>query len=541
MLQAAKTYQELYDGFRWSIPASYNMGWDVCDKHAARNPDSPALIVERDSGDPATYRFGDIRALSNKLANALIGLGRVQGERVGVLLPQSLETALTHVAVWKAGMISIPLFTLFGGDALEFRLKDSGAKVLITDEDNLWKLDGVRDRLPDLEHIILTGLMRAPAGGLRFNDLLDKASDRLTPVMTRPDDPALIIYTSGTTGNPKGALHGHRCLLGHMPAIEMFHDFFPQPGDLMWTPADWAWIGGLMNSLMGAWRHGVPVLACRARKFDPEAALDLMKKRGVRNTFMPPTALRLMMRVPGLAKRDSLPLRSLASAGEPLGAETFEWCRETLGLTPNEFYGQTECNIIVSNSATLMPARAGSIGRQVPGHRVDVIDENGAVLPPDETGELACRAPDPVMLLRYWNNQAATDAKMVNGWWRMGDLGTRDADGYLWFIGRDDDVITSAGYRIGPGEIEDTLARHPAVALSAVIGVPDPVRTEAVKAFIQLAPGRQADPALEADIREYVKTRLASHEYPRHIEFVERLPTTATGKIKRKDLRDREN
>ncbi|MEK9673105.1 MAG: acyl-CoA synthetase [Rhodospirillaceae bacterium] len=539
MLVKTDTYEKLYDGFAWAIPARFNMGVAVSDAVAYIHPARTALIVAGAGDDTVSYSFSAIRALSNQLANVFTGLGLDRGARVAVLLPQSLETAITHVAAWKAGLISIPLFTLFGEEALEFRLADSGASVLVTDEANYPKIAAIRERLPALQTVLVTDAGADGPDARDFWSGMGRASDAFTPVDTAADDPALIIYTSGTTGPPKGALHAHRVLLGHMPAAEMFHNFLGQPGDLVWTPADWAWIGGLMNTLMCAWYLGVPVVAHRARKYDPEDALRLMARLGVRNTFMPPTALRLMSKVPNPAGRYELKLRSVASAGEPVGAELFQWADEHLGLTVNEFYGQTECNIIVANCAEIMPAKAGCMGRPAPGHVVDVIDAAGNPMPPEREGELACRRPDPVMLLQYWNNREATEANMRGEWWLMGDTGYRDQDGYLWFVGRGDDVITSAGYRIGPGEIEDCLAHHPAVELAAVVGVPDPIRTQAVKAYIKLLPDHATDAATEQNIREYVKTRLSSHEYPRLIEFVDDLPMTATGKIKRKELRDR--
>ena len=540
MLTRAATYEDLYRSFAWNLPAAYNMGVDACDRLAAAKPDAPALIVASPDGDDITYSFAALKALSNQAANLFEADGLKSGDRVAVLLSQGVEAAVTHLAAWKAAMISIPLFTLFGEEALEFRLANSGTAAIVTDRANLPKIAALRDRLPDLKRVYVVDAGSDGDGFTDFWHALARASDAYQPRVTGPDTPALIIYTSGTTGNPKGALHGHRVLPGHLPGAEMFHNFLGQPGDLMWTPADWAWIGGLMNSLMCAWHHGIPVVAHRARKYDPEEALALMARLGVRNTFMPPTALRLMSKLPTLGGRYALNLRSVASAGEPVGAELIHWGREVFGLTINEFYGQTECNLVTANCAEIMEVKPGSIGRPAPGHVVDVIDAEGNVLPPDREGDLACRAPDPVMLLEYWNNAEASRANLRNGWWLMGDTGYRDPDGYLWFVGRGDDVITSAGYRIGPGEIEDCLAHHPAVQLAAVIGVPDPVRTEAVKAFIVLVPGQEPGPEVERDIRDYVKTRLSSHEYPRLIEFMDSLPMTATGKIRRKDLRERD-
>jgi acetyl-CoA synthetase len=399
----------------------------------------------------------------------------------------------------------------------------------------LTKLASIRSRLPALETIFC--IEGADSGALDFHGLLAEASDAFTPVDTGPDDPAVIIYTSGTTGNPKGALHGHRILLGHLPGVELPHDFFPQQGDLFWTPADWAWIGGLFDVLMPAWHHGIPVLARRFRKFDPQQAVDLMARHGVRNVFLPPTALKLM-RQAGVDAKD-VRLRTLASGGETLGSELLEWARSTFGVTINEFYGQTECNLVVGNSAGLMAVHPGSMGRAIPGHIVEVVDEAGNPQPPNTVGAIAVKRPDPVMFLRYWNNEAATAAKFRGDWLLTGDLGRRDEDGYFWYVGRDDDVITSAGYRIGPAEIEECLIGHPAVALAAVVGVPDPLRTEIVMAYLVLRPDHVPSDALKEDIQSFVRTRLAAYEYPRRIAFVEELPMTTTGKIMRRVLRQR--
>jgi len=540
MLIKGTNYDDVYRSLTWQVPEFFNMGVAVCDRHAIAEPSRTALIVENEDGDVTQYSFQVLRHLSNKLANMLIAKGLSAGDRIGILLPQSLETGIAHIAAWKAGMISIPMFTLFGPDALKFRLLDSGAKAIVTNTENLAKIETIRDQLPDLKVIFVAG---ADQDGNGMDDLwrgLDSAKDTFTPLKTRTEDPSFISYTSGTTGNPKGALHAHRTLLGHLPGVELPHEFFPQPADLMWTPADWAWIGGLMNSLMTSWYHGVPVLAHRARKFDPEQALGLMARHQVRNTFMPPTALKLMRQVDDPAGRFNVNLRTVACAGEPMGEELLEWGTEALGVTFNEFYGQTECNLVTSNCGAIMEVRPGSMGRAVPGHRVEILSPDGQVLGADEEGQIAVHSPDPVMFLEYWNNPKATEDKFLGDWLLTGDRGAKDADGYFWFLGREDDVITSAGYRIGPGEIEDCLGRHPAVSLAAAIGVPDPLRTERIKAFVLLRPGFKPDKELEREIREFVNQRLSPHEKPRIIEFVDSLPMTATGKIKRKELRDAE-
>ena len=537
MLTHASTYAELCERFSWQVPGRYNMGVDVCDKWAQQDPDRLALIYVNAVGDVSEYSFGRMRELSNRLANLLRQNGVERGDRVAVLLPQCPEAALGHIAAHKLGAISIPLFTLFGAEALQYRLQDSGACSVITDARGAERLAGLRNSLPNLKHIFcIDG--PCPEG----RDLaaeMAASSDVFEPVATSADDPAVIIYTSGTTGQPKGALHAHRVLLGHLPGVEMSHDLFPREGDRIWTPADWAWIGGLLDVLMPALHHGVTVVARRFEKFDPEAALQFMQDFGVRNAFIPPTALKMLRSVPEPEKRWKLRLRSIASGGESLGAELLEWGRRSLGVTINEFYGQTECNMVVSGCGLLEPPVEGVMGWPVPGHDVAIVDDHGNPLSDGEQGNIAVKSPDPVMFLGYWNNPAATQAKFAGDWLLTGDVGYRRPDGRLCFVGRNDDVITSSGYRIGPGEIEDCLLRHPAVQMAAVIGKPDPLRTEIVMAYVVLKAGHEAQPELATELKEWVRSRLAAHEYPRELEFVDSLPMTTTGKVIRQELRRR--
>jgi len=541
MLERADSYDEVCRRFRWRIPQRFNIGVDVCDRHADAGAGTALIHIAAD-GKVVEHSFADLKRASNRLANVLAAGGLGRGDRVGILMPQRPETAVAHIAAHKAGMVSVPLFTLFGEDALAYRLGDCGAAALVTDRESLPKIEAIRDRLPALRLVLVAD--EAGDGGWwrALAPALDAASDDFAPVDTAADDPAVIIYTSGTTGQPKGALHAHRVLLGHLPGVEFPHDFFPQPGDRFWTPADWAWIGGLFDVLLPSLHHGVPVVAHRFAKFDPEAAFDLIARHGVRNSFLPPTALKLMRQVPDPRARHALAMRSIGSGGETLGTELLDWGRSVFGVTINEFYGQTECNLVVGNCAAVMPVRPGSMGKPVPGHTVAIVDEAGTPVADGETGSIAVRRGDPVMFLGYWNKPEATDAKFAGPdreWMLTGDLGRRDDDGYLHYVGRDDDVITSAGYRIGPGEIEDCLVAHPAVALAAVIGVPDPLRTESVKACIVLAEGAAPSDGLKAEIQEHVKRRLAAHEYPRIVEFMDALPMTATGKIMRRVLRER--
>ena len=543
MLRRGTSFDDVRSLFRWEIPTEYNIGVDVCDKWAEQAPDRPA-IIDVEPGKPArTYSFADLKAMSNRLANALSarGLGRHggTGDRIGVLLPQRVETAVAHIASAKLGCISIPLFTLFGPEALLHRLRDSGTKAVVTDAAGIGKLTPLLDQLPELKVILCVDGAIGPAED--FATVCAAGADTFQPVATLAEDPALLIYTSGTTGNPKGALHAHRVLLGHLPGVEISHEFLPHDGDRFWTPADWAWIGGLLDVLMPALHHGIPVVACRFAKFTPEAAFELIRDYQVRNVFLPPTALKMMKLVPDAA-RFGARLRSVASGGETLGEELLDWGRATLGVTINEFYGQTECNMVVSSCAALEMPTPGIMGRAVPGHVVEVIDTGtGEPRPDDEEGAIAVLAPDPVMFLGYWNNPDATREKFVEGprgkWLLTGDRGLRDAQGRLRFIGRDDDVIGSAGYRIGPAEIEDCLIAHPAVRLAGAVGKPDRLRGAVVAAYVVLKDGFQPSDALAADIANFVKSRLAAHEYPRVVRFIDEMPMTTTGKIVRRTLR----
>ncbi len=536
LLPRRGSYGEVCADFRWNLPARFNIGVAVADAPVARG-DGVALIDVGSDGTSRDWRFSDLLRAASRLGNLLEANGIGRGERVGVLLAQSPETAIAHIAAYRHGAIAVPLFSLFGPEALEFRLSNCTASALITDRAGYEKIAALRAGLPALKLVIVTdwGAGATPPGVVDWTAGLAAAADTRAAVDTAADDPAVIIYTSGTTGQPKGALHAHRVLLGHLPGVEMPHHFFPEIGDRFWTPADWAWIGGLFDVLLPSLYHGVPVVAHRMSKFDPDAAFAFITRNGVRNLFLPPTALKLMRASTATARS----VRSVASGGEALGGELLDWGRSAFGVTINEFYGQTECNLVVGNDDLLFPVKPGATGRPFPGHRVAVVDGAGTVLPPGTPGTIAVARPDPVMFLGYWNNPAATAAKFIGDWLLTGDQGALDEDGYVHFVGRDDDVITSGGYRIGPGEIEDCLLKHPAVAMVAVVGKPDPVRTEIVKAFIVLTPGRQASEALTAELQGFVRQRLAAHEYPREIAYLSDLPMTATGKIIRRELRAR--
>lgn len=524
-------YERLRAHFRWTIPARYNMAVHACDGWAAREPHRPALLVKGRAGySPLSYL--DISLASNRLARALAAKGIEVGDRVAILAPQSPEVLISHLALYKLGAVAVPLASVFGVEAIAYRLEDSGAKALIADAAGLSKLP-VRP-----ESLSLLICLDGPSGGIEgFHDLVAGASDAPLAIDSGPDDPALMIYTSGTTGRPKGALHGHRVLIAHVTGQEFTHGFPPHEGDRMWTPSDWAWAGGLLNTVLPALVHGVPVVVQPPGKFDPETAFALLKEAKVRNVFVPPTALKMMRAVPRPRERFGFDLRTVGSAGEALGAETFAWGREALGVPINEFYGQTECNYVIGSSAALSVARAGATGKPLPGHDVVLLRPDGTRCEPGEMGQIAVRAPNPVMFLGYWNRPEATAEKFLGDFMLTGDIAEMDEDGYFFFQGRDDDIITSAGYRIGPTEIEDVILRHPAVAIAAVVGKPDPVRTEIVKAFLVLKDGFSPTAELETEIQHLVRKNLAGYEYPREFCFLEELPLTSTGKVIRRQLR----
>jgi len=536
-------YDELTRDFRWNVPRRYNIAQACCGQWA-QDRSRFALYWEDESGATAAYSFWDIQQQANRLSNALAALGVLRGDRVALLLPQRPESAIAYMAVFQMGAVVLPLSHLFGPEALEYRMEHAGASVAIVEPTTLANLWQIRGKLSGLRHVIGVGGARE-SGVHAWEVLLAKASSAFTLVDTAADDPALIIYTSGTTGAPKGAYEAHRLLIGNLSGFVHSHDLFPQPGDMFWSPADWAWAGGLFDALLPSWAFGIPILGYRG-KFDPEKAYDLLDRYGVRNSFLFPTALKLMMKaVPEPGKKYNLNLRSIMSAGESVGITVIDWAREQLGVTINEMFGQTEINYVVGNCQAAWPVKPGSIGRPYPGHRVEVIDEQGRERPRGELGEIAvhrrCNGEaDPVFFLEYWKNPQATADKFIGDWGLTGDQGKMDEDGYLWYQGRSDDVIKSAGYRIGPAEIESCLVKHPAVANAAVIGKPDATRGAVVKAFIVLQPGQKPSKALEEDIQKHVRGRLAPYEYPREIEFIDALPMTTTGKVQRKELRKRE-
>lgn len=534
--RGARTYADLMDGFRWEVPRQFNIAEAVCGRHARRR-ELFALYFEDEDGTRQSYSFWDIQREANRLANALRALGVGPGDRVAIILPQRPETAIAHVACYQMGAMALPLSHLFGPDALAFRLEDAAAVAAIVDPDTMHALETARDGLTHLRHVI--GVAGARNEWIQpWENLLARAASEFTPVETLADDPAMIIYTSGTTGSPKGAVIPHRTLIGNLPGFCCSHDFFPEQGDMFWSPADWAWTGGLFDALLPTWFFGQPQLAYRGR-FDPEKACWLMARYGVRNAFLFPTALKMIMKhIQAPRERHDLRLRTLMSGGEAVGETVMHWASEQLGVTINEIFGQTEMNYVIGGCARAFQPRPGAVGRPYPGHRIALLDDAGEIVPDGQLGEICVhRDGDPVMFLGYLNRPEDTAAKYTGAWARTGDLAVRDEDGYYWYRGRTDDVIKSAGYRIGPSEIENCLLRHPAVANVAVIGVHDDTRGQVIKAVIVPVPGTLPSEELERQLQDHVRARLAPYQCPKLFEFTEVLPMTTSGKIQRRMLR----
>jgi len=528
---SAASYDELRRAHRWLIPERLNIAHIACDRHA---DGSGRLAILDDEGESVRrYTFDELAAMTDSLAAGLRGLGVERGDRVAVFLPQRVENALAHLAAFKLGAISVPLSPLFRADALEYRLGHSGARVLVTDAEHYPHFAPIRERLPELA--IVLGCEEMP-GAESLWRLVREAAPLEGAVDTSADDPAMLLYTSGTTGMPKGVLHAHRFVPGRLDAFELTHRIESEHlGERpFWTPADWSWVAGLVDCLFTPLVFACPVLAHR-RRFDPLEALALIARHDVRSLFLPPTALNRMRMLGDAACTRDLSVFCVHSAGEPLTAETYAWASSTFGRV-FDLYGMTEICALVGSSP-YVPVRPGAIGRPNPGHEVVIVDDGGQPIEGPGEGQIAVGRDDPGMFLEYWNDPEATAARFSGDYMLTGDLARRDADGYFWYQGRLDDVFNTSGYRVGPTEIERALAKHPAVAQAAVVGVPDPERGAIVKAFVLLAQGASPSAGLAREIQDFVKGGLALYQYPRRIVFARDLPMTVSSKVRRCELR----
>ncbi len=561
-------YERVHRQFAWQVPSKFNMAEVCCGRWARSKQHQQSIaIVEHASGGqaPTSWTFGQLQAAANRLSVKLRELGVQKGHRVAIVMPQRFETAVAYMAVLQMGAVAMPLSMLFGSDALAYRVADSGAAVALCDEVSAPVLQALKKECRDLEAVV-----NVPKA---LNVTVGKKSTAQTfkPVNTRADEPAILIYTSGTTGNPKGALIPHSALMGNLTGFVCSQNWFgfdpsapvlrdskePLPAGsqaVFWSPADWAWTGGLMDALLPSLYFGRPIVAFKGR-FSPELAFEILDAHSITHSFLFPTALKAMMKAQAHPRRHyKLKLKGLMSAGEAVGDAVFAYCRDELGVVVNEMFGQTEINYVVGNCQVFWPSKAGSMGRGYPGHQVAVIDEHGQICKPGEAGEVAVNRfdrhghPDPVFFLGYWKNPTATKAKYTGNWCRTGDVAIQDEDGYLWYQGRTDDMFKAAGYRIGPGEIENCLVKHPAVVNAAVVPKPDADRGALVKAYVVLSPeyvnkrasvanAQQFERSVMADLQRHVSALLAPYEYPKEIEFIDQLPMTTTGKVQRRFLR----
>ncbi|MDB5743849.1 MAG: AMP-binding protein [Polaromonas sp.] len=593
-------YAEMHRNFRWQVAPYFNIAEVCCGRWAradAKTPDAIkkiAIRAHQTGAKPIFHTYVELQKAADALSHALAGLGVGRGDRVAIVMPQRFETAVAYMAVLQMGAVAMPLSMLFGPEALAFRLQDSEAAVAICDESAIESVNAIRAECPALRTVVAAG-SAAGQGDVDYASAVAAQRRKFTAVNTKAEEAAILIYTSGTTGPPKGALLPHRALIGNLPGFVCSQNWFgfdginnEQSSAVFWSPADWAWTGGLMDALLPTLYFGRPIVAFNGR-FTPELAFSLIAQHGVTHTFLFPTALKAMMKAfPRPREKFAFALQAMMSAGEAVGDAVFDYCQRQLGVTVNEMFGQTEINYVVGNCSMNRasadaagtaagrsrsgavaqqagavstgarigwPARPGSMGKGYPGHRVAVIDEAGNECPVGVPGDVAVNRldihgdPDPIFFLGYWRNEAATRAKFTGDWCRTGDLARRDAEGYLWYEGRADDVFKAAGYRIGPGEIENCLVKHPAVANAAVVPKPDKERGAVVKAYVVIAPdfiagcadGSSAraefDRKLIAELQAHVKNMLAPYEYPKEIEFIDALPMTTTGKVQRRVLR----
>jgi acetyl-CoA synthetase len=515
---AATTYEQACAEHEWRVPERYNIASDVCDKHAR---DKPAMIWERYDGEQREVNWGELQDLSNQAANWLADHGVTRGDRVAVVLPPTPETAAIFFATWKLGAILLSMSVLYGDDGIRHRLTDSQAKVLVTDEPNAPRFDASW-----VDEIRVLGA-----------DTLPGLSTDFETADTSADDPAQLYYTSGTTGVAKGVVHAHRYILGHEEFVYC-HDV--QDGERFHGMGEWAWAAGVAP-LLGPWRYGA--LQCvyqREGGFDPAKQLDFLSRHEVTNVFTTPTAMRAMMALGDVAERFPQKFRVVCSAGEPLNPEAIRWFRQQYGITVLDFYGLTESYPLAANFP-FMEVREGSMGRAMPGWDVQILDEDEKPVPQGERGEICLRArSNPHYPLGYWNRPEDSEEVFGGDWFHTKDAAMQDEDGYIWYAGRADDVIIAAGFRIGPFEVESACLEHPAVKEAAAVASPDELRGNVVKAFIVLAEGHDGSDELVKDIQQFVRGRLSAYAYPRKIEFVDDLPKTLTGKIRRIELRERE-
>ena len=536
--ESQNEYERMLRTFKLEVPEFFNYGFDIVDRWAEEAPNKPALIAVDEKGERVRkYQFSDLKTLSNKLANVLMSLGLKPGDRVIVMLRNIPEWYVVMVGMIKLGVIPIPTTTQCTSGDLKYRINRAKADMVITDSANAGKFDDIKSECPSLKHLMLTDGQRE--GWLNYEQMLTEASPELTGVKrTRSSDPILLYFTSGTVAYPKMVVHTQASYgIAHIITAKFWQDL--KPDDLFWTISDMGWAKAAWSKLFGQWTIGACLfLHDGGVKFDAPLALKLIEKFGISVFCGSPTVYRLFI-LENLKDYKFSKLRHCISAGEPLNPEVMAKWEEGTGLTIYDGYGQTETVNQLANYR-FMPIKPGSAGRPTPAFDLAIVDDDGKVLPPNTEGNIAIRVKPsrPVGLFKeYLDDEAEMAAVFRGDWYYTGDKAYTDEDGYFWFVGRADDVIITAGYRIGPFEVESALISHPAVAESAVVASPDELRGEVVKAFIVLKPGYQPSQELAKELQEHVKKVTAPFKYPRKIDFVDSLPKTISGKIRRGELK----
>ncbi|WP_255152073.1 acyl-CoA synthetase [Halorarius halobius] len=527
------SYDEAVSEFEWDVPETFNAAEAVCGQWARADDGKRrvALFYEDEDGNRETYTFWQIQRAANRVSNALESLGVEQGTRVGVVLPQRPETLITNVAILQCGGVVVPLSPMYGEDGLRYRLDHSGTEVAVVGSQRAETVAALRGELDALETVVT---LDAPdVDGEAWGDVVPDADHRYETVATDAEDSAYIIYTSGTTGKPKGAHHAHRNILGYIPGWQMINDF-PGAGAVHYTPAGWSWVGGLFAVVWGAWFHGQPVVGA-AGEFDPERTYELFERYGITNPLLTATMMRMLSEVDH--ENYDLDLEMIPSGGEKVTPDLYEFVDREWDATLEEVYGMTECNFVVATNAGLVERNLESSGRPCPGHTVEIIDEEtGEPMPDGEIGHIAVRRPDPSMLLEYWDDPERTEQLFVDDWMKTGDAGSRDADGYIYYEGRADEVIIASGYRVSPLEVEEYIREVEGVADAVVVGVDDETRGSVVKAYVKPDPDVEGDDDLAEAVQDHVREQAAAYKYPREVAFVDEFPTTVSGKIKRHEL-----
>jgi acetyl-CoA synthetase/medium-chain acyl-CoA synthetase len=527
--EALDRHRRAREAFRWEIPDAFNFARDVVDGYA---PGRPALLWRGRDGSERRVAFGEVQDATRRMAGLLADLGVEAGEPLIVMLPKIPEWHVAVVGGLRSGALVIPSSTILRAKDLVFRAGHSGAAALVCGAGQVELVDSVRDQLPGVRHFLVQGAETAPPGWIHLGEAL-AAADPVQGRPTRASGPALVYYTSGTTGPPKAVLHAHAYTCAQRLTAQVW--LGARGDDRLWTTSDTGWAKAAYSVLFGPWSVGCEVFLYEGR-FDPARELDLLEQVRPQVFCAPPTEFRLLVKE-DLGRRRFEGLRECVSAGEPLNPEVIRAWQEATGLTIRDGYGQTETILLVGNFPG-MPVKPGSMGLAMPGHDVEVIDAEGRPVPAGEVGDVAVRGRPPSLFLEYWKDPEASARCRRGDWYVTGDRATRDEDGYFWFVGRADDVIISAGYRIGPFEVESALVEHPAVLEAAAVAAPDPVRGAIVKAFVVLAPGYEPSDALATELQNHVKSVTAPYKYPRAVAFVTELPKTVSGKIRRVELRD---